>query len=543
MPLLPRRQPLGLPTMMPASLPSAGEPAEKTLQRGIDLQRRKRFREAEYCYQTVLRLQPKNAMALNLMGTLAIEAGQNETAITYMERAVKLEPGNAIFRNNLGNAYNLTGDIERARKHLKKAIELDGQLIEALCNLGRSYRSQLEGDVAEGFYRRALAVDSQSLTALVGMGDLLTDIGRQAEAVECFSSALAIDQANVEALAGMALARRAVKDDPALPLIRARLELPITTDRERVVLHHAAGKMLNDQREYRLAIRHFAEAKAISGNDFDIARHTRLYDSFIDSFDAGFFEARPKLGNPSERPVFIVGMPRSGTTLTEQICATHRDIYGAGELPTIRALAGELGFDKLDPAVFTKAMAALTPTKAKELGSKYLDYLNTRNRKAALIVDKMPHNFEMLAFISLILPNARIIHCRRDPMDNCTSCFMHNFSEAHGYNADLTKLGQYYRQYDRLMRHWAEVIPLDIHDMPYEETVADFENRARGLIGFLGVEWDDACLRFHETERTVRTPSRWQVRQPIYSSSVERWKLYGDALDPLKAALGPVFKT
>lgn len=543
MPLLPRRQPLGLPALSPISLPSAGEPAERTLQRGIDLQRGKRFREAEYCYQTVLRLQPKNAMALNLMGTLAIEAGHNPTAIDYMEKAVKLEPGNAIFRNNLGNAYNLTGNVERARKHLRKAIELDGRLVEALCNLGRSYRNQLEGGTAEGFYRRALTVDGQSLTALVGMGDLLTDMGRQDEAIECFNNALAIDQANVEALAGLALARRSVKDDPALALVRARLDLPITTDRERVLLHHAAGKMLNDQREYRLAIRHFTKAKAISGHDFDIARHTQVYDGFIQNFDAGFFEARLKLGNPSGRPVFIVGMPRSGTTLTEQICASHRDIHGAGELPTIRSLAAELGFDKLDPAIFTKAMAALTPAKAKELGSKYLDDLNKRNSKARLVVDKMPHNFELLAFISLILPNAHIIHCRRDPMDNCTSCFMHNFSEAHGYNADLAKLGQYYRQYDRLMRHWAEVVPLDIHDMPYEETVADFENRARGLIGFLGLEWDDACLRFHETDRTVRTPSRWQVRQPIYSSSVERWKLYGDALDPLKTALGPVFQS
>ncbi|QND59754.1 tetratricopeptide repeat-containing sulfotransferase family protein [Mesorhizobium huakuii] len=543
MPLLPRRQPLGLPALTPISLPSAGEPAERTLQRGIDQQRRKLFREAEYCYQTVLRSQPKNAMALNLMGTLAIEAGHNATALDYMEKAVKLEPDNAIFRNNLGNAYNLAGNVERARKHLRKAIELDGRLVEAMCNLGRSYRNELEGDIAEGFYRRALAVDGRSLTALVGLGDLLTDMGRQAEAVECFSSALAIDQANVEALAGLALARRAVKDDPALALVRARLELPMTTERERVVLHHAAGKMLNDQREYRLAIRHFADAKAISGNDFDIARHTQLYDSFIDNFDAGFFEARLKFGNPSRRPVFIVGMPRSGTTLTEQICASHRDIHGVGELPYIRALASELGFDRLDPAIFTKAMATLTPAKASQLGSKYLDDLNRRDRKARLVVDKMPHNFELLAFVSLILPNARIIHCRRDPMDNCTSCFMHNFSEAHGYNADLTKLGQYYRQYERLMRHWAKVIPLAIHDMPYEETVADFENRARGLIRFLGVEWDDACLRFHETERTVRTPSRWQVRQPIYSSSVERWKLYGDALDPLKVALGPVLQS
>ncbi|CAN7169191.1 tetratricopeptide repeat-containing sulfotransferase family protein [Mesorhizobium caraganae] len=522
------------------SHPTTGKSALETLQRGIDFQRRNLFREAEFCYQTVLRQQPNNAMALNLMGTLAIEAHRNDVAISYMKRAVKLDPNDAIFRNNLGNVYNLVGNVDLARKHLRKAIDLDGRLIEAMCNLGRSYRTELAGEIAEGFYRRALEVDGQSLTALVGMGDLLTDMGRQAEAVGYFERAIALDQRNVEALAGLALARRAIKGDPALALVQARLKLPTTTDRDRVILHHAAGKMLNDQHEYLPAIRHFTNAKAISGNDFDIDLHTRLYDSFIHTFDAGFFEARQAFGNPSDRPVFIVGMPRSGTTLTEQICASHRGIYGAGELPIIRLLAAELGFDQLDPTIFTRAMEALTPQKAKDLGSKYLGYLKKRNDKAIRVIDKMPHNFELLAFISLVLPNARVVHCMRDPMDNCTSCFMHNFSDAHGYNADLAKLGQYYRQYDRLMKHWAKVLPIAIHDMQYERTVAGLETQARGLIAFLGVEWDAACLQFHETERTVRTPSRWQVRQPIYSTSVERWKLYGDALDPLRAALGPL---
>ena len=520
--------------------PNAGKSILETLQRGIDFQRQDRFREAEFCYQTVLRQQPKNAMALNLMGTLAIEAQRNDVAIDYMKRAVKLDPENAVFRNNLGNAYDLVGNVDLARKHLRKAIELDGTLVEAMCNLGRSYRAELAGEIAEGFYRRALEVHGQSLAALVGMGDLLTDMGRQAEALEYFERAIALDRGNVEALAGLALARRAVKADPALALVHARLELPTTTDRERVMLHHAAGKMLNDQNEYLPAIQHFTKAKVISGNTFDIDLHTALYDSFIDNFDAGFFEARQAFGNPSERPVFIVGMPRSGTTLTEQICASHRDIYGAGELPIIRLLAAELGFDQLDPAIFTKAMAALTPRKARDLGSKYLGYLKKRDDKAVRVIDKMPHNFELLAFISLVLPNARVVHCRRDPMDNCTSCFMHNFSDAHGYNADLTKLGQYYRQYDRLMNHWSKILPIAIHDMQYERTVDDLEAQARGLIAFLGVEWDEACLNFHETKRTVRTPSRWQVRQPIYSTSVERWKRYGNALDPLRAALGPL---
>ena len=370
MPLMPRKQPFAVPAPVSTPPTVGDEPVEKTLQRGIDLQRQSRFREAEFCYQTVLRQQPKNAMALNLMGTLAIEAKQSAVAIEYMEKAVRLEPGNAIFRNNLGNAYNVKGDVEKARKHLRKAVELDGRLVEALCNLGRSYRAELKGDVAEGFYRRALEVDPRSLAALNGMGDVLIEIGRPAEAVDCFEQALAIDKASVEALAGLAQARKAPKGDPTLALVHARLDLPYTSNLERVVLHHAAGKILNDQGEYPAAIRHFTKAKAISGNDFDIGRHTELYDSFVEHFDADFFAERRALGDPSERPVFILGMPRSGTTLTEQISASHPKVYGAGELSMIRALAGELDFDKLDPMAFVKAMRSLRPAKAKELGGK-----------------------------------------------------------------------------------------------------------------------------------------------------------------------------
>jgi tetratricopeptide (TPR) repeat protein len=538
MPLMPRKPPVTLPLSRPGISPLPNEAPDRILQRGIEAQRRKKFRDAEFCYQTVLRQNPNNAMALNLMGTLAIEAKQSATAIDFMARAVRLEPDNAIFHNNLGNAYNVTGEVEKARRHLKKAVELDDRLIEALCNLGSSYRQELKGDVAEKFYRRALEIDQNSLKALNGMGDLSTDIGRPDEAVGYFQRALTIDPGSVEALAGLSQARKAPKSDPTLSLVHARLDLPMTSDREGVILHHAAGKILNDQGEYAAAIRHFSKAKQISGTDFDIARHTALYDSFIEYFDADFFADRRQFGHPSERPVFIVGMPRSGTTLTEQICASHPKVYGAGELSTIRSLAAELGFDKLDPMVFVTAMRELTRDKAHELGGKYLSYIKKRDATAVRVVDKMPHNFELLAFISLILPNARIVHCRRDAMDNCVSCFTHNFSEAHGYNADLAKLGEYYRQCDRLMRHWRQVIPLRLHDMPYEETVADLENRTRGLIRFLDLEWDQACLRFHETERTVKTPSRWQVRQPIYTTSVKRWKLYGKALDPLRDALG-----
>lgn len=232
-------------------------------------------------------------------------------------------------------------------------------------------------------------------------------------------------------------------------------------------------------------------------------------------------------------------MPRSGTTLTELICASHHDIYGAGELATIRSLAGELGFDQPDPAIFAKAMVSLTPTKAKELGSKYLGRLNKRNGKAARVIDKMPHNFELLAFIGLILPNARIVHCRRHPMDNCTSCFMHNFSDALGYNADLTKLGQYYRHMiadatlgqGRSAGHPRHALRRNRGRSRNPRSWIDRISR-RGMV---------RCLSAFPRNRAHGTNAKPLAGAPADLFVLCRaLKLYGDALDPLKAALGPL---
>lgn len=510
----------------------------KTLQKGIDLQRIGQFAEAEFHYQLVLYNEPDNAQALNLMGTLAIEAESTKTAIDFMEKAVKRAPKNALFRNNLGNAYLLIRDYKKAKQHLEKAIKLDPKFVEALCNLGKSYRLLLRGPEAEKYYERALRVKPDSELALIGMGELLIDNGRPQDAAEYFHKALAINPKSAESLSGLANSRKFAPDDPELELILERIKDPLTSKDQLVMLHYAAGKILNDQQEYDQAIRHYSTGKDLSGNDFSIELHTELYDSFIKNFDRGFFMERQDLGDPSQRPVFIVGMPRSGTTLTEQICASHPNIYGAGELTDIRGLTSGLGFSDLNTQVFVDAMKSMTKAQSQELARKYLAALKTSDKSAIHVVDKMPHNYEFLSLITLIFPNARIINCNRDPMDNCLSCFMHNFSEFHGYNADLTTIGRYYRQYDRLMAHWNTALPRKPLKMQYEETVDDIETRARAMIDYIGLEWNDACLSFYETKRTVRTPSRWQVRQPIYKTAVKRWKHYGDNLAPLQAALG-----
>jgi tetratricopeptide (TPR) repeat protein len=510
----------------------------QALQKGIDLQHKRHFTEAEYQYQLVLYNDPQNTDALNLLGTLAIEAKAIKTAIEYMKKAVKLAPKNPIYRNNLGNAYLQQHNFVLAKKHLRKAIELDRKFIEPLCNLGKAYKLLLKGSEAEKFYLRALKIKPTSEMALVGFAELIIDNGRPLEAAVYFRKALQNNPNNVEALNGLAVTQKFKPGAPEINMILERIKQPKTDKVSLVLLHHSAGKILNDQEEYQQAIAHFTKAKIISRNNFDIKVHEKLYDNLISCFDTEFFISRQNFGDPSTRPVFIIGMPRSGTTLTEQICASHPDVYGAGELNHIRIIANEIGFGHTDPQVFIDKMRNMTKEMSQDLAQGYLTKLKKINSGALHIVDKMPHNYELIALITLLFPNAKIINCNRDPMDNCLSCFMHNFSESHGYNANLTTIGLYYRQYRRLMSHWISALQAPILIMQYEKIVADLESQARSLIDFLDLDWSDACLSFHETDRTVRTPSRWQVRQPIYTTGVKRWKRYGDCLTPLQDALG-----
>lgn len=514
----------------------------RTLQIGIELQRGGKFLEAERIYQTVLRDEPRHADALNLMGTLAIEAGESKTALDYFRKAIRREPRNPIFLNNIGNLYLSLKEHDKARQHLLKAIQAKPDFVEALCNLGKAHKLLLNGVEAEALIRKALEVDPTSLMARLALADLLIDNGDADAAAKMFEDMLAENSGNIGALAGIAATRKFKPDAPEIDLIQQRIKVPDTSNADLSRLHHAAGKILNDQGRYGDAIAHFLTAKTFSDREFDIDRHRRFYDALSNTLTPDFFAERSDFGRESDRPVFIVGMPRSGTTLTEQICASHPDIYGAGELSEIYEIARSLGHSVTEPSALVAAMADMTKRDSRKLAETYLAVLKKRDRKAQRVVDKMPHNYEFLGLITLLFPNAKIINCNRDPIDNCLSCFMHQFSESHGYNADLETAGLYYREYNRLMAHWRVVLPQPILLMQYEETVGELETRARALINFIGLPWNAASLSFHKTERTVRTPSRWQVRQPIYTTSVKRWVRYGDAIEPLKAALGDLIE-
>ena len=272
--------------------------------------------------------------------------------------------------------------------------------------------------------------------------------------------------------------------------------------------------------------------------EFSIEEWTQRIDETISAFDADLFWRTRCFGDADPQPIFVFGMPRSGTSLVEQILSSHSGVHGAGEILAMpnctRRLVAEIGPDTNYPSAVSRISAQL----ARHLATSYLNELRGTRFDAERITDKLPGNYAHLGLIAIILPEARLIHCRRNPLDVCLSNYMQHFGEGHGYTYDLTELGLVYRQYDRVMQHWRDVLPVQIHEVTYENLIVDQERHSRELIAFCGLEWEPACLDFFANDRAVATASQWQVRQPIYRSSVERWRQYEAHLGELMEALG-----
>ncbi|TIQ16369.1 MAG: tetratricopeptide repeat protein [Mesorhizobium sp.] len=517
--------------------PSRAQADDILLRQALDLQQAKRLSEAEELCHRVLARTPNHPLSLYILGTLGL-GFDDELAIQYFARAIGQAPQNPYFHLSLGEAYLKVGDSLLAIKHLQRACELKPDLVEALCGLGRAYVSSDKAAMALPLYEKALKINSIHPMVRTGLANALTSLGRMDDARAYLKEAIE-RRLNMPAAYNDLMHTRKFTEEPSeLASILSELANPNLAPDLAQQLHHAAGKVLDDLQRYDEAMDHFQKAKRVAGYDFDLESYRRWVDSMIELFSPEMLAAKASHGNPSEIPVFVLGMPRSGTTLTEQICASHPDVHGAGELTKLRRIANSMGFRTQPDEAFRGSIMSMTRDQSRTLAEEYLSYLRQHAPAALRIVDKLPHNFELMGLIGILFPNARIIHCRRDAIDNCLSCFVLNFTKQHSYNADLQTLGLYYREYDRLMRHWDKVFPGRIFENRYETLVADQETQSRRLIEHLGLPWDDACLRFFDKDGSVNTVSRWQVRQPIYKSSVKRWKHYESEIQPLIQSLG-----
>jgi tetratricopeptide (TPR) repeat protein len=514
---------------------------QQILETGIAHHKEGRKEEAERCYRQVLEIAPNQPDALNLLGVLAADAGLLGLSIDLMRKALTLRPKDPNILNNLGHALSETHQYEEARDKLERAVALKPDFDEAKYNLGKALRFLGETELALKWWKEVWEADDRVYAALVGITNIYADEGRFEEAE---TTAREVKKRLPHRPAGyisFAHIHKFREDDGTLAEIKSQLTSENIAEQDKVALHYAAGKICDDLKMFDEAFGHFDLANRLACKTYDHKPTEAFWQRMKTVFSKRFFADRSGWGHDTDAPVFIVGMPRSGTTLTEQILAAHPDVYAGGELETMDRLARFSEDISPTREEFPVSALKLTRVGAEFVGRHYIDDLKRRsNRTARRITNKMPHNFQLLGLIALTMPNAKIIHCRRNPMDTCLSCWTKNFNDAHGYNRSLEDLGRYYRGYFDLMDHWRKVLPISILDVDYESYTSDLESTARKIVDFVGLEWNSRCLNFYEIERSVRTASQWQVRQPIYTTSVERWRNYMPHLQPLLDVLRPI---
>lgn len=431
------------------------------------------------------------------------------------------------------------GRYEEAAQRLRQALSTSGDDPAIHLELGSVLLDLGQAAAALEHYRKVLVLGSPAPVAHVGVGRALAALGRLEQAREAFRAAALLAPDDAQSYYHLSMITRFESGSPEFEAMR---ELTgrgssLSTD-DQIALHFALGKAFSDLGRFEESFEHLSKGNALKRRQarYDEAQTLGLMERIKATFTKELIRQKSQFGNSSDLPVFIVGMQRSGSTLVEQILASHPDCFGAGELPYVGAIARDLRGSS--SAVFPEAVQALSAEEIQKLGAGMHEALERRSPHARRITDKMPNNFLYLGLISILFPRARVIHTRRDPRDTAISCFATLFGEGLVFSCDLGELGRFYKGYRALMAHWREVLPQGmIHEVDYEALVDDFEAQARRLISHVGLAWEPACLSFHTTERAVMTPSVAQVRQPVYRRSVGRWRNYEKFLQPFIAAL------
>lgn len=476
------------------------------LAKAVQDHRAGRLAEAEVGYRQVLRADPRNPDALHLLGILAGSRGDHQLAAELIAGSLR--------RKQTPDAYLHLGVAQAALGRI-------GEAIDALS--------------------AALRLDARNAMAQHHLGNAYSQVGRREEARAAFRRAIALKPDLAEAYSNLGLIQTWRQDEPEA---RALLDLgeraAAVPAAARIHLHYALGKYHDDLGERDRAFEHWRKGAALKRQTvaFDADANDRAMARIAASFPPGPWSSMRSQGDPSDLPIFVLGMPRSGTSLVEQILASHPEVHGGGEVGFFRAaLEGlEIRPDLLQPEMLQKGPFA---DELRRRGAGYAARLRALNPRARRITDKLPANFQRIGAIQLTLPNASIVFCRRDLRDVCLSCYQTLFMQGHGWSYDLAELARYALAFERLMAHWRDVLPAGrVLELDYEALVARPEQETRRLLAHCGLDWDERCLEFHTNARAVRTASLGQVRQPISRGSVGRWQRYAAQLGPLLNMLG-----
>jgi len=524
-------------------------------------------------FETSTSMQPSNAEAFYCLGVTQQNLGNLEGAQASYRKAVRMRPDYYEALNNLGHILHEQGKLSDSLQIFSRLIKLKPDLPHAHNNAGIIYEGMGKVTEAEAAYRSAINIDPSLVEARSHLGFLLADEGRTTEALDCFNSILDAQKEYPPAVAGKAVALEklgniteartiiepsisAGSTDPDVVLayckIMSRVGEPrggiriaetLLAGRQDIPpkgiadLHFALGDLYEKNGNYAAAFSHYQNANNVSPCTYNHKNHVSYIDGIIDSTGREQLARLPRAARAQRQMIFIVGMPRSGTSLVEQILSRHPDVFGAGELRYLGDIASSFSPPGKPGASYPDAIDKLKQADVDRMARTYMKSVLALADSSPVITDKMPHNFRFMGLIALLLPGAKLIHVSRTPLDNCLSLYFHSFNPMHSYTTDLKMLGQYYREYQRLMDHWRNTSGISFIDIRYEDIVDKLEESTRRMLDFCDLDWADQCLLFHESDRFVKTPSYDQVRRPIYTSSVNRWQHYQPFIAPLQAAL------
>ena len=551
-----------------------GDGLDRYVHQALALHQAGRVKEAEALYRQVLAAKPDHAAALHFLGLVLHQSGRSADGVALIEKSLRAAPQTPDFLNNYGSVLRDLGRVAAAADSYRKAVAAKPDHLAARDNLASALAQLGRFSQAEEVFRGSIGRNPFHMRARQGLAETLMEAGRLDEALAVFREALTIRPNDAELLHGYGVGlmekgdlagaadtfRRALAAAPAQAkswLMLSQVRRQETADAElaamqalhakapaasleRMQLSFGLGKLHDDLRAYEAAFDYFAEGNAIrrKGIAYDGERVRAEFAAMKAVFDEAFFEKHKPSAITDDTPIFVVGMPRSGTTLVEQIIASHPQVFGAGELTILKTAIGK-GFPLDMKGGFPAGIRELPDTVFADAGNDYLDLLHERYPAYRHVTDKMPGNFMLIGFLHLMLPKARIVHCARNPVATCLSIYKTHFrGDGHLYSYDLAELADFHNLYSDMMEHWRKVLPGVVHEVRYEDFVADQEGQTRALIEHLGLPWNEAVLSFHESERQVRTASAAQVRQPMYKGSIDLWKRYGDKLKPLIERLG-----
>ena len=427
--------------------------------------------------------------------------------------------------------------VEQATGLYEKFLNSPHHRPMALNMLGVLKMEQNQFVEAVGLISQAIALDPDRPGFHHNLATNLRVLGRFDDAVHYCFRALTLEPNYASVYLNLAEMKRFSADDAVIPLLEKQLaNLDQKTDEEKCILHFAAGKIYQDLGDYPRAFEHFIKGNTARNAVFDPQIHDQWIQRLMDVCDRSLFDQQFGLVDSTASPIFIVGMPRSGTTLTESILTRHPSVTGLGELPDISSIAHSLP-SHVQNMSYPECLRSVSKNVLDGFHWGYRQRLTDLAGQGKRTVDKMPTNFFHLGLLALLFPNAKIIHCHRHPLDTCLSCYCKRFYEGQDFSYDLENLGHYYLSYQRVMNHWSQVLPIPIFNLEYERLIQDQETVSRELLDFCALPWDATCLKFNANTRPVKTASNWQVRQPLYSSSIQRWKHYEQELAPLRKIL------